>query len=171
LHDVIEDSELTLSDLQNEGFSEEILHIVDLLTHYEKDSYTKYIEPTKDEKKIMLGEIDLNIGGTLVDYRIIESTVYDVQSGVSAKNEEFGRYALSDKSLIADANKKSTVTLFVHPKEAIWEKGSDIISVGVIGVVNDVPGFNPFFICEMICQLLPHFFHKVSLHFSIISPI
>jgi len=64
LHDVIEDSDLTLSDLQNEGFSEDIIHIVDLLTHYEKDSYTEYIDRLKDHpvaRKIKLIDLQDNM--------------------------------------------------------------------------------------------------------------
>lgn len=47
LHDVIEDSDWTISRLSSEGFSEKVLKIVDLLTHYEKDSYTNYIKKIK----------------------------------------------------------------------------------------------------------------------------
>ncbi|MCB0283301.1 MAG: HD domain-containing protein [Calditrichae bacterium] len=47
LHDVIEDSDITLEMLQKEGFSDDVLKTVDLLTHYEKDSYEEYIERLK----------------------------------------------------------------------------------------------------------------------------
>lgn len=44
LHDVVEDSSYRLADLQTEGFSAEVLEIVDLLTHRDEDSYERYIE-------------------------------------------------------------------------------------------------------------------------------
>ena len=44
LHDVCEDSELTLADLQAQGFPQPILQAVDLMTHRPEDSYQQYIE-------------------------------------------------------------------------------------------------------------------------------
>ena len=43
LHDVLEDTELTLDVLRAKGFSEKILDCLDLLTHRESDSYEAYI--------------------------------------------------------------------------------------------------------------------------------
>ncbi len=43
LHDVIEDSDLVLEDLRAEGFSEEILTAVQLLTKGEDENYTEYV--------------------------------------------------------------------------------------------------------------------------------
>lgn len=44
LHDVIEDSDWTLKDLLDEGFSEEIVEAVGVLTHSKKDAYLTYVE-------------------------------------------------------------------------------------------------------------------------------
>ena len=44
LHDVIEDGSVTLSYLRDCGFSERVIHAIDLLTHKEGDSYEEYIE-------------------------------------------------------------------------------------------------------------------------------
>jgi len=44
LHDVIEDSNITITDLRNEGFSQRVLEALELLTHKEDDSYEEYIE-------------------------------------------------------------------------------------------------------------------------------
>lgn len=44
LHDVIEDSDLTLKDLKKEGFPEIILNAVDAMTRYEHESYDEYLE-------------------------------------------------------------------------------------------------------------------------------
>lgn len=44
LHDVVEDTPITLDDLKAMGFSSDIVHWVDLLTHREEDDYFDYIE-------------------------------------------------------------------------------------------------------------------------------
>ena len=43
LHDVVEDTDLTLEDLKKEGIPEKVLSIVDIMTHREKVSYEDYI--------------------------------------------------------------------------------------------------------------------------------
>ncbi|NPV10470.1 MAG: phosphohydrolase [Ignavibacteria bacterium] len=48
LHDVIEDSNLTFEDLRNEGFSEEVISVLKLLTkESENEDYDKFIERVK----------------------------------------------------------------------------------------------------------------------------
>lgn len=44
LHDVIEDSDVSLEDLKNEGFSEQVLEALSLLTHDNDVDYFDYIE-------------------------------------------------------------------------------------------------------------------------------
>lgn len=44
LHDVVEDSDATLDNLQNQGFSEDVVDAVDALTHRDGESYESYIE-------------------------------------------------------------------------------------------------------------------------------
>lgn len=44
LHDVVEDSELTLEDLKREGFSDEIVRAVDCLTKREGEPYEAHVE-------------------------------------------------------------------------------------------------------------------------------
>ncbi|MBP3306873.1 MAG: GTP pyrophosphokinase [Anaerotignum sp.] len=44
LHDVIEDTEVTLEELKKEGFSEEIRNTLVCLTHREGEGYMEYIE-------------------------------------------------------------------------------------------------------------------------------
>jgi Guanosine polyphosphate pyrophosphohydrolases/synthetases len=48
LHDVVEDSEITLDDLRNEGFSEEIIEAVDRLTRRPTETYDEFIERIED---------------------------------------------------------------------------------------------------------------------------
>lgn len=44
LHDVIEDSDVTMDELRMHGFSNEILAAVDTLTHKPEQSYEQYID-------------------------------------------------------------------------------------------------------------------------------
>jgi (p)ppGpp synthase/HD superfamily hydrolase len=44
LHDVVEDSAVTLEDLRKEGFTEEIIAALDLLTHRKEVPYEDYVE-------------------------------------------------------------------------------------------------------------------------------
>lgn len=44
LHDVVEDTELTLADLIKAGFSSEVIAIVDALSKREEEMYDEYIE-------------------------------------------------------------------------------------------------------------------------------
>lgn len=44
LHDVVEDSHLEMADLLAEGFSQEVLDVVSLLTHDPAVSYEDYVE-------------------------------------------------------------------------------------------------------------------------------
>lgn len=44
LHDVVEDSNLTIDNLKEEGFDAEILDAVHTMTHYETETYYEYID-------------------------------------------------------------------------------------------------------------------------------
>jgi (p)ppGpp synthase/HD superfamily hydrolase len=65
LHDVIEDSEMTLDDLRNEGFSEEVLSAVDLMTHDKDqtpyDDYVRRLKPNAMARKIKLADLQHNM--------------------------------------------------------------------------------------------------------------
>lgn len=47
LHDVVEDSDLTLEDLKKEGFSDEIVRAVDCLTKREGEPYEAHVERSR----------------------------------------------------------------------------------------------------------------------------
>lgn len=44
LHDVVEDTDLRIEDIKNEGFSVEIINALKLLTHDENEDYFEYIK-------------------------------------------------------------------------------------------------------------------------------
>lgn len=44
LHDIIEDTNISLKELREEGFSEEVLVILDLLTKKDREEYSTFID-------------------------------------------------------------------------------------------------------------------------------
>jgi (p)ppGpp synthase/HD superfamily hydrolase len=63
LHDVVEDTEVTLGDLREAGFPEEVLRAVTLLTHEEGISYEDYVERLKPHpiaRRIKLADLEDN---------------------------------------------------------------------------------------------------------------
>ena len=48
LHDVVEDTDITIGDLRLEGFGEEIIEALKLMTHDENVPYMEYIRKIKD---------------------------------------------------------------------------------------------------------------------------
>ena len=65
LHDVIEDSEMTLDDLRAKGFSSEVLEAVDLLTHAKEstpyEEYVQRIKPNPIARKIKMADLRHNM--------------------------------------------------------------------------------------------------------------
>ena len=63
LHDVVEDTDRTLDDLAAEGFSDEVIEALALLTHDGKDDYMTYVRPIKDNpiaKAVKLADLRHN---------------------------------------------------------------------------------------------------------------
>lgn len=57
LHDVIEDTELTLEDLREYGFSEEVLKTVDVITKKKGQDYQTYLNSVKRKQTCTSGKI------------------------------------------------------------------------------------------------------------------
>ncbi len=55
LHDIVEDTEITFDDLKSEGFSDEIIEILDCLTKRSGEKYEDYIG------RVLTNEIAMNI--------------------------------------------------------------------------------------------------------------
>jgi len=63
MHDLIEDTDYTLGKLLALGFSEEVLNIVNFLTHKKEDSYEDYIRLVSynsKAKKIKMADLEDN---------------------------------------------------------------------------------------------------------------
>ncbi|MCG8606954.1 GTP pyrophosphokinase [bacterium] len=69
LHDVVEDSDMTLDDLRKEGFDEETVMAIDCLTKRDGEAYMQYIERVKPDPlavKVKLADLEDNIDPTRI---------------------------------------------------------------------------------------------------------
>ena len=63
LHDVVEDTDITFEDLKNEGFTDNILNALKLLTHDDNVEYMDYVKEIKKNdiaKKVKLADLKHN---------------------------------------------------------------------------------------------------------------
>ena len=63
MHDLIEDTKWTLLDLQKKGFAEEVINVVERLTHLENESYDDYLDriaPCPIARAIKMADLDHN---------------------------------------------------------------------------------------------------------------
>ena len=70
LHDVVEDSDVTLDDLKKAGFSDGILEVLSLLTHEESVPYMEYVAQIKHNPiavKVKLADLRHNSDLTRLD--------------------------------------------------------------------------------------------------------
>ena len=70
LHDVVEDTDITLSDLEKMGFPEEVIRVLSLLTHDENVPYMDYVaEIAKNPvaRKVKIADLMHNSDATRVD--------------------------------------------------------------------------------------------------------
>ena len=96
------------------------------------------IEPIIPEIKINLGELDMNARQNFLDIRFVEAMVYDADTGVSGPtNAEYGKYALSDNTLLGDAKKPGNHPFWVHPKDVKYDKGSTLKVVFTVNYDSD----------------------------------
>ena len=64
LHDVIEDSNITLQDLKEQGFNNEIINAIDILTRKDNIDYFDYIKLVKTNtlaRKVKLADLKHNL--------------------------------------------------------------------------------------------------------------
>lgn len=70
LHDVIEDTEYTISDLEKMGFPREVIEALSLLTHDDNVPYMDYVEKIKGNeiaRKVKLADLAHNSDTTRLD--------------------------------------------------------------------------------------------------------
>ncbi|WP_127531006.1 HD domain-containing protein [Paenibacillus kobensis] len=70
LHDVIEDSDFTIEQLRERGFSEEVLVAIQLLTRVSEDSYNEFIDKTmrnRISRNVKIADIKENMDMSRID--------------------------------------------------------------------------------------------------------
>ena len=63
LHDVVEDTDITLDELRNDGFPNEVIEALSLMTHSDDVPYLDYVRAMKDNpiaRKVKLAYLDHN---------------------------------------------------------------------------------------------------------------
>lgn len=86
LHDVVEDSSITLEDLEKEGLSPRLLEALDLLTRKPRVSYQKYIEAIAENPlatKVKMADLSHNMDLS----RLPKPTLSDFK-----KRQEYEKY-------------------------------------------------------------------------------
>jgi len=78
LHDVVEDTDYTLDDLREYGFSETVIQAVDAITKREGEPYKKYIKRVEENpiaKKVKIWDIKHNLDITRLPKKIKDKDV------------------------------------------------------------------------------------------------
>ncbi len=74
LHDICEDSQVTIQDLREFGFSPAVLVAVDALTRREQETYTDYIHrlaPNRTARMVKLADLHDHIGRAVMPGRFV----------------------------------------------------------------------------------------------------
>lgn len=72
MHDLVEDTDVTIEDLKTRGFAAEVLAAVDLVTHKSEDSYAEYVVRIKENpiaRSVKLSDLRDNSAMGRVLYR------------------------------------------------------------------------------------------------------
>jgi len=89
------------------------------------------IEHHLTEKSVRLADLELNQREDLADIRVIKAMVLDNATGETANKVEFGRYTVTDDSLIGrEEGGPGNYSIWVHPSEVIWDNGSTLMFIG-----------------------------------------
>ncbi|MBQ3919573.1 MAG: HD domain-containing protein [Oscillospiraceae bacterium] len=70
LHDTVEDTDMTIEDIRNEGFPEEIVHALELLTHKDGVDYFDYVRAIRSDPlavRVKLADLSHNSDLTRLD--------------------------------------------------------------------------------------------------------
>ena len=73
LHDVVEDTNITFDDLTNEGFNDNIINALKLLTHNDDTPYMAYVKRIKENQiatKVKLADLKHNSDLTRLDLNV-----------------------------------------------------------------------------------------------------
>ena len=105
LHDVLEDTQVSASELRAAGFSERVLHALELLTRRKEDSYGEFIlrcaaDPLAVKVKLADLEHNFNLPRALIR---AESVEWDIR--------RFGHYAAAHRFLSGSMSRDEFVAI------------------------------------------------------------
>lgn len=115
LHDVVEDTDITLESLKEEGFSDEILLALDALTKRHGESYDKFIE------RLLKNEIACNVKlSDLSD----NMDITRIKNPSQKDYERLEKYSKATNKILESVTKKDTLSAKPTDMEAIreWSK-------------------------------------------------
>jgi (p)ppGpp synthase/HD superfamily hydrolase len=81
LHDVVEDTDMTLDDLRSQGMPDEVCEAVDLLTHERYQPYIDYVRAIAEDetaRKVKLADIAHNMDESRVDPEVLAADMNGV---------------------------------------------------------------------------------------------
>ena len=100
LHDIVEDTDMTLDDLQKLGFSDTVIEAIDTLTHKDNEEYSDYIKRISKNKlatKVKIADLHHNMDITRFTNTIIPDSY-------------FKKYQIYEQSLLFLENIKNSDT-------------------------------------------------------------
>jgi len=114
-----------------------------------KELFDKDIKPNLHDLQMTIGDIDISNREDVNDIRVIKAMVIDAAEGETAKNVEFGRYTITDDSMIGrEEGGPGNVSIWVHPKEVVFGTGSTLYFIGTAAYDSkaEITRFNCHFI-------------------------
>ena len=72
LHDVVEDTEITLDDLRDAGYKPEVVDAIDALTHHTHESYEQYIDRvTRNSiaRRVKIADLEENLANNRIGHK------------------------------------------------------------------------------------------------------
>lgn len=110
MHDLVEDTPVTIDDLRNDGFAPEVVEAVDLVTHPEHLSYADYVirlKPNPIARQVKLSDLRDNCGMSRVLYR---------KERIESDSARIQRYVLTYQFL-SDRIEQETYKQLMQPLE------------------------------------------------------
>jgi (p)ppGpp synthase/HD superfamily hydrolase len=96
LHDVVEDTSVTIDDLRREGFADAVLHSVELLTHAKSVPYADYVVRVKTDPVATAVKLADLTDNTRLDRTLIR------EKTLTKDQKRWVRYAASAKFLLGE---------------------------------------------------------------------
>ena len=129
LHDVVEDTDITLDELRSYGFSEQVMDALSILTHADSIPYSRYISTINYSrnplaKKVKLADLNHNNDETRLD-EIGEKDKerfkkYRKAIGVLSETDDYWTYYLNDDTDAIVRMNSTSKTQTMRPNTIQW---------------------------------------------------